>query len=150
VIEFGPVHEAFERLSAGHDIVIVEGAGGLLVPLAEHLLVADLVARLSLPLLIVARPNLGTVNHTLMTCECARTRGIEVLGVIINGQSASPDAAEEYAPRVITQLAVAPVLATLPRCSDGDEKIIIMTLANLIAQQPLAARLITEASHDNP
>lgn len=150
VIELGPIREAFDYLSSCHDFIIVEGAGGLLVPLAEHLLVADLAATLSLPLLIVARPNLGTVNHTLMTCECARSRGIEVLGVVINGQSAQPDAAEEYAPRLISKLAAVPVLATLPRCSDGDEKNIVKTLTNLIAQQPLAARLITEASHDNP
>ncbi len=150
VIEFGPIREAFERLSASHDFVIVEGAGGLLVPLAEDLFVADLAAKLSLPLLIVARPTLGTVNHTLMTCECARTRGIGIVGVVINGQSSQPDAAEEYAPRLISQHADVTVPAILPRCSGGAEKNIVEALANLIALQPLAELLTTEASHDNP
>jgi dethiobiotin synthetase len=150
VIETGPICEAFGRLSARHDFVIVEGAGGLLVPLAEDLLVADLAKELSLPLLIVARPNLGTVNHSLMTCECARSRGIEIMGVIINGQSGQFDAAEEYAPRVISHHAGVSVPAVFPRCTAGNEKVIVKTLANLIGKQPLAALLSLEVVHEKP
>jgi dethiobiotin synthetase len=150
VIEIGPIREAFERLSVNHDFVIVEGAGGLLVPLANDLLVADLVEELSLPLLIVARPNLGTVNHTLMTCECARSRGIEIMGVVINGLSDQPDSAEEYAPRVISRYGAVSVSAVLPRCSTGNEKLIVETLANMIENQPLATLLPLEVSHENP
>lgn len=149
-IELSQVREAFNRLSANHDFVIVEGAGGLLVPLAEDLLVADLVKDLSLPLLIVARPNLGTVNHTLMTCECARSRGIEVLGVVINGQPAQPGLAEEYAARVISEFAAVPVLAVLPRCGEANEKTIVESLAKYIDKQPLAALLSQEVSHGTP
>jgi len=150
VIELPLVREAFERLSAKHDFVIVEGAGGLLVPLAKNLLVAELVEDLSLPLLIVARPNLGTVNHTLMTCECARTRGIEILGVVINGQPSQPDPAEEYAARVISEYAAVPVLAVLPRCCEVNEKTIVETLAENIEKQPLAALLPLEIYHEKP
>jgi len=150
VIELFPVREAFERLSANHDFVIVEGAGGLLVPLAKNLLVADLVVELSLPLLIIARPNLGTVNHTLMTCECARSRGIEVLGVVINGQPAQPDMAEEYAARVISEYSAVPVLAVLPRFSEANEKAIVESMEELMKKQPLAALLPQEISHENP
>ena len=148
IIELFLIREAFERLSASHDFIIVEGAGGLLVPLAKNLLVADLVEDLSLPLLIVARPNLGTVNHTLMTCECARSRGIEVLGVVINGQAAQPDMAEEYAARVISEYATVPVLAVLPRCSEANDKAIVELLAEYIEKQPLAALLPLEVSHE--
>lgn len=150
VIELSLVREAFERLSASHDFVIVEGAGGLLVPLAKNLLVADLVVNLALPLLIVARPNLGTVNHTLMTCECARSRGIEVLGVVINGQPAQPDLAEEYAARVISAYAAVAVLAVLPRCGELNEKAIVESLAEYIEKQPLAALLSQEVFHGKP
>ncbi len=150
VIDLLLVREAFERLSATHDFVIVEGAGGLLVPLAENLLVADLVENLSLPLLIVARPNLGTVNHTLMTCECARSRGIEVLGVVINGQPSQPDLAEEYAARVISEYASVPVLAVLPRCGEVNEKVIVESLAKCIEKQPLALLLPLEVPHEKP
>ncbi len=65
--------------------LLVEGAGGLAVPLTKSEMVIDLVARLEMPLLIVARPGLGTINHTLLTAAYARQRGIPIVGVILNG-----------------------------------------------------------------
>lgn len=78
------VQEGHQRLQTGGPL-LVEGAGGLIVPLTGQRLVADLAAALDLPLLIVARPKLGTVNHTLLTVEYARQRGLQVAGVIMNG-----------------------------------------------------------------
>ncbi|MRR57430.1 MAG: dethiobiotin synthase [Deltaproteobacteria bacterium] len=137
--------EAFNRVSALHDVTIVEGAGGLLVPLGEGLLVADLAVRLNLPVIIVARPNLGTVNHTLMTCECARSRGIRVMGVVINGQPLHPGPAEHYASRVIASLSGVPVLAVLPRQEMADEMFVVEKLAEAIGSQPLADALEKES-----
>lgn len=136
--------EAFNRVSALHDVTIVEGAGGLLVPLGEGLLVADLAVRLNLPLIIVARPNLGTVNHTLMTCECARSRGIRIMGVVINGQPLHPGPAEHYASRVIASLSGVPVLAVLPRQETDDEMLVVEKLAEAIGSQSLADALEKE------
>jgi dethiobiotin synthetase len=65
-------------------ILLVEGVGGLLCPLTETTVVADLIALLRLPLLIVARLALGTLNHTLLTLESARSRGLDVLGVVVS------------------------------------------------------------------
>ncbi len=65
--------------------LLVEGAGGLLVPLNGQELMADLAARLGLPLLIAARSGLGTLNHTLLTLEAARKRGLRVAGVVLIG-----------------------------------------------------------------
>jgi len=140
-IVYERIREAFDRLSAVHDIVIVEGAGGLLVPLSDDLLVADLAQRLDLPLIITARPDLGTVNHTLMTCECARTRGIAILGVIINGWPDNPGNAESYAPELIERLSGERLLGVFPRCSDRDEKAIVEKLSHQIEGQPLASTL---------
>jgi len=64
---------------------IVEGAGGVLVPLAESTLMIDLIARLALPAVVVARSSLGTINHTLLTLEALRSRSIAVAGVIMSG-----------------------------------------------------------------
>jgi dethiobiotin synthase len=64
---------------------IVEGAGGLLVPLDESMFMADLMQRLSLPALIVARSTLGTINHTLLTLEALRARAIGIAGVVMVG-----------------------------------------------------------------
>jgi len=76
--------QGYQRQAARADVVVVEGAGGLLVPLAQDVLVADLVRAIGLPLLVVARDALGTVNHTLLTVEAARTRGMAVAGVVLN------------------------------------------------------------------
>lgn len=65
--------------------LIVEGAGGVLVPLNEEAMMIDLIAQLKLPTLIVARSELGTLNHTFLTLEALRMRDIPILGVIMNG-----------------------------------------------------------------
>lgn len=66
---------------------IVEGAGGVLVPLNENELMIDLIKALNLPTLVVARSSLGTINHTLLTLEALRNRNLEICGVIMNGES---------------------------------------------------------------
>jgi dethiobiotin synthetase len=76
------------------EIVIVEGAGGLLVPLAPGYLLRDLVVELGLPLVIAARPGLGTINHTLLTLEAARAAGLDVRAVVLTPWPSRPDAVE--------------------------------------------------------
>lgn len=135
LIDFKIIGDSFARLAARHDFLIVEGAGGLMVPLAGELLVADLVRSLSLPILVVARPGLGTVNHTLLTCFCARKLGITVSGVIINNFPAKPGVAEESAPRLISSLAGVPVLGILPHL-EGNEREIVPLIAGQLAGDP--------------
>lgn len=67
------------------DRVVVEGAGGVLVPLSDSALMVDLINALGLPAVVVARTTLGTINHTLLTLEALRSRGIAVAGVVLNG-----------------------------------------------------------------
>jgi dethiobiotin synthetase len=83
------VADGKRRLQQG-GCLLVEGAGGLLVPLAEEQRMADLAADLALPLLIIARTGLGTVNHTLLTVAAARQAGLMVLGVILNDSVPAP------------------------------------------------------------
>lgn len=75
------------------DVMIVEGAGGLLSPLTQTESVADVARDLGFPLVVVARLSLGTINHTLLTLEAARHRGLEVAGIILN-ESAAADPAD--------------------------------------------------------
>jgi dethiobiotin synthetase len=65
---------------------IIEGAGGVFVPLNETELIIDLMAKLNLPVIIAARSGLGTINHTLLTLEALRNRNLQVFGVIMNGE----------------------------------------------------------------
>lgn len=121
VIDFSRIRESFDRLAGRHDFMIVEGAGGLMVPLAGGLLVADLVRQLDLPLLVVARPDLGTINHTVLTCFAAQQMGLKVVGVIVNNYPDSPGLAERSAPHHIGSLCGAPVLGIWPHRDDIDE-----------------------------
>jgi dethiobiotin synthetase len=81
------------RASAG-DTLIVEGVGGLLVPLADDFTVRDLAVELALPLLIAAPPGLGTINHTLLTIEAARAVGLSVAAVVLTPWPAEPSEME--------------------------------------------------------
>jgi dethiobiotin synthetase len=83
-VRIGAIVAAFRRLIARYELVVVEGAGGLLVPLDATHTMADLAATLELPLLVVARGALGTINHTRLTLEAAEARGVPVLGVVVS------------------------------------------------------------------
>jgi dethiobiotin synthetase len=70
---------------AESEYLIIEGAGGIMVPLNEKDMMIDLMKRLKAPVLLVSRSSLGTINHTLLSLEQLRREGIEVLGVVMNG-----------------------------------------------------------------
>jgi dethiobiotin synthetase len=102
-------------LRAAGYAVVVEGAGGLLVPLARDYTAADLASRNGLPAVIVARAGLGTLNHILLTAEALRSRGIAIRAVVLNGRDEPPDLAEQTNPEVLARL-VAPIpVIVLPR-----------------------------------
>jgi dethiobiotin synthetase len=77
----------FETLGRRHDVTLVEGIGGLLVPLSPSCDLADLIVALNLPTLLVARSGLGTINHTLLTLRQGAERGVKFVGVILNRAS---------------------------------------------------------------
>lgn len=78
------VCDAFSELAARHEFVLVEGAGGLRVPTSDDADMADLASQLGLPLLVVARAALGTINHTLLTLSEAERRGLVLAGVVVS------------------------------------------------------------------
>jgi dethiobiotin synthetase len=105
----------FEYLSGRYDAVIVEGIGGLLVPIKKDYFVSDLARDFGLPLIVVVAPFLGAINHTLLTLEHAGRAGLKVAGVVINSPRPSEGSlAEETNPDVIGKLAPAPVIGVLP------------------------------------
>jgi dethiobiotin synthetase len=112
-IRFEKIRWAYHRLLREHQTLLVEGAGGLLVPITRKMTMADLALRLNLPLLIVARTNLGTLNHTLLTVEVARRRGIKVAGVIFNHLVQRRGLAEKTNPSVIKDFLSVPILGEI-------------------------------------
>lgn len=134
-IDFSRIAECYQRLTSRHEFVLVEGAGGLMVPLNGGLLIADLVTHLQLPLAVVARPGLGTINHSVLTCYAAGQMGIEVKGVFVNRFPAVPGLAEKGAPHQIGSLCGAPILGIwndLP----GTPEQVVETLAEQFNNDP--------------
>jgi len=129
--------EAARKLAQRHDIVLIEGAGGLMVPLAGGLLIADLVKQLEAPLLIVTRPDLGTLNHTLLTVFAARQMGLSLAGLVVNRMPADPDEAQAEAPHSLASLASADLLAVLPEVNGQDRERVLALAADLRHQSTL-------------
>lgn len=118
-LDLGRVAAALRDLAGRYDFFVVEGAGGLYVPLVDtSFLVQDLIRWLQLPLLVVARAGLGTINHTALTVMAARQSGIEVIGIILNRASAAPGLAEQTNPAVIEAITGRPILARVPEVAD--------------------------------
>jgi dethiobiotin synthetase len=105
--------------AATADLLVVEGVGGLLVPLTEEFLVRDLALALGLPLVVVARPGLGTINHTLLTLEAARAAGLDVAAVVLTPWPVDPSAIERSNAQTIARLGAIEV-ATLPSVARGE------------------------------
>ena len=103
---------AFRALERDHDVTLVEGAGGLLVPILERYTMADLARELGLPLLVVVDSKLGAINHTLLTLEAAATRGLSVRGYVLNHASAADEAAATN-PSVLARCTDTPCLGAL-------------------------------------
>jgi len=114
-IETEVIRDAFFRLESSCEILIVEGVGGVLVPLGRAMLLADLVADLSLPALIVARSGLGTLNHTLLTLEALRHRNIQIVGVLLNSQGGEDSFIVRDNQRTIAEMGQVEVFGVLPR-----------------------------------
>lgn len=83
-IDLNRLMSAYRELSRRHDYIVVEGVGGLMVPIKRDFFVIDLIARMHLAAIVVAHPDLGTLNHTLLTVSALKKAGIPLSGVIIN------------------------------------------------------------------
>jgi dethiobiotin synthetase len=106
-------------VAGADDTLIVEGVGGLLVPLTGDFTVRDLAVELALPLLIAAPPGLGTINHTLLSIEAARTVGLNVAAVVLTPWPTTPSEMERSNRETITQLGKVEV-AVLEEIASGD------------------------------
>ena len=114
-IDFGKIAAAYKDICRDSDIIIVEGIGGVRVPLTEQFDLLDLAVEFALPVVIVARPNLGTINHTLMTIDCVRAAELKIAGVVINGYNAvNSTVAEDTAAETIGKCGREKILAVVP------------------------------------
>ncbi len=109
------IFSAYNQLSKRYEITIVEGAGGIMVPIYKKYLFLDFAKDLNLHTVIVSRPGLGTINHTLLTIEAARSRGLDIIGVIINyAVKTKKGLSEKTNPEVIGYIGGLPILGIIP------------------------------------
>jgi len=114
IIDLDVVNETYQRLLIRHDVLIVEGAGGAFVPIKKDFFFADLMKAWSIPVLIVSRLGLGAINHTLLTNTYLQSKGVRVIGVILNDTEGAGDLACETNPEVLREYLDVPVLGVIP------------------------------------
>jgi dethiobiotin synthetase len=105
--------EGYRGLAAEHETVIVEGAGGWRVPIAEGYDIADLAADLKLPVVLVVGNRLGALNHTILTIDSIRSRGLEIAGLVINHLADELDTAAITNKGIVEQLTGVPIVAEI-------------------------------------
>ncbi len=108
----------YDEISATHDLTLVEGAGGLMVPLLPSYTYADLARVLKLPMLVVAPNRLGAINHLVLTLEHASCRGLRVLGYVLNAFQDEPSLAAETNRAALSVLTAVPCLGEIPYTPD--------------------------------
>ena len=120
IVDVARLAQLIRRRAAEADVLLVEGAGGILVPLDAATTYADLALACGLPLLIVAANRLGAINHCALTARVAGAMGLAVLGFVLTRVTAEPDASVDGNARVITELTGLPCLGSLAHASSPE------------------------------
>lgn len=119
-VDFEAIATAYRYLCEHCDVVLVEGIGGALVPITETETILDLAVEFDLPVVIAARPNLGTINHSLLTIQAVRHAGLPVAGLVVCGYNAeTANVPEETSPDVICDFGDTTLLAVVPYDPDS-------------------------------
>ncbi len=114
LIEIPKIVHQYRQISSRCSFTLVEGAGGLLVPVTGKHFMIDLIAKLNLPVLLVGRLGLGTLNHTLLSLACLKQRQIPVIGIVMNDPDDCRDQAAHSNPSILQQFSPVPVLGKIP------------------------------------
>ena len=114
-IDWRNVQLGYENIVKANDVVVVEGIGGLMVPIRQDYLVLDLMQDMALPVIVVASSRLGMINHTLLTINTCRNNNLSVIGVVINNYNTDQATiAEETNPRIIAEVGNIRILTVIP------------------------------------
>jgi dethiobiotin synthetase len=132
-VDFDKIKRAYADLKRNYDVVVVEGIGGLLVPIKRGYFVLDLARDFGLPTIVVSRPGLGTLNHTMLTVNYAIKEGLDVAGIIINYNHPPKETlAEETNQEIIKQISKVPIIGVFPYLKDMEsatiEKAVVKNL----------------------
>lgn len=121
MVDFSTIAEAYRKICVKSDIMIVEGIGGVRVPISFGVDVIGLMKQFDMPVVIVTRPDLGTINHTLLTIDAVRNAGLDLAGIVISGyDAANSGLAEETLPGILEEWGQVPVLSIVPYDEETD------------------------------
>jgi dethiobiotin synthetase len=124
------IYKAYWQLSKKYDVMVVEGVGGVKVPLGESTYLVDLIEALRLPALVVSRAALGTLNHTLLTLDALAAGKVPVTGVLFNGGTGKTPA-EKTNPEVLQDHTTVQIMGTLRKQNSVSPDIIARALSRL-------------------
>ncbi len=120
-VDLDQIRDAYYEMQKHCDFMIVEGVGGLLVPLTQNYLVAHMIREFALPVVVVARNILGSISHTLLTVDACQIRGFDVRGIIFNRvNEVNISLVETTNPKVIHEVSGVPILGSLPQLEGVD------------------------------
>lgn len=122
VIDIDSVDRTYRGLLKIHDVLIIEGAGGVMAPVKRNFFYVDLIRQWNVPTVIVSKLGLGTINHTLLTSHYLESQGISIVGVILNDASNEADIASQTNPGVLKHYLRVPFLGVFPHVAGVTEK----------------------------
>ncbi len=113
-IDIAAVDRVYRGLAQSHDVLFVEGAGGILAPIRRGFFFVDLVKDWRIPVVVVSRLGLGTINHTLLTCRFLRQEGVAIAGVVLNDGDGKTDPAKGHNTEMLSRYLEVPLLGVFP------------------------------------
>lgn len=124
-IDMNKIKKDFIEFSSKFDFTIVEGAGGLYCPAFKNTKFCDIIKALDIETIVVTTPELGRLNHLLMTVECAKINNIKVRGIIINKMTKSPSLSEKNFVKELREFCDVEILGVVPQIENVDKKAIL-------------------------
>lgn len=131
-IDMPLILERYTKLLSIHDVLLVEGIGGIMTPITKNLFVADMIKAMNIEAIIVTRSTLGTLNHTMLTCQICKDYGIKVKGIIINNFDEKGSIAEKNSPVTLHEICGLCILGVVPFIRDFSE---IETMIEMVGKK---------------
>lgn len=120
----------FKKLLSLHDVVLIEGIGGIMTPITKKFFVADMIKAMAIETIIVTRATLGTLNHTVMTCKMCKDYDIKVKGLVINNFDEKGTPAEKSAPTTLYEITGINIIGIVPFVKDLNQSDKLIDIVN--------------------
>jgi len=117
-VDVSLILSSFTKLLSLHDVLLVEGIGGIMTPITKQFFIADMIKMMNIETIIVTRATLGTLNHTMLTYDACKERGIKVKGIIINNFDEKGSPVEKNAPTTLHEITGLDILGVVPFIKD--------------------------------